>query len=112
MPRPRTNSRTEARLLGLFLVGLLLALLVAVFAIQNIAPVSIHLLFWAVPKVPLAVVLLIAILFGAALAAFLALVQRHQRQRRRPEQETALETAVDVPIMSDEVPPRDTETEL
>lgn len=54
-------------------LGLLIAILIAAFASVNSTPVSINLIFWQAPAVPLALVVLISVLVGVVLAALLGI---------------------------------------
>jgi uncharacterized integral membrane protein len=65
------------RLLGI----LVLLLLGGIWAVQNGSPVRIRVFLWAIPRVPLSVLLLVAALVGA-LAAFLALLPQLLRLTR------------------------------
>gem|GEM_PF-5352513 len=66
------------------IVILILALVVAVFAIDNARPVSVHFLFWSLPRMGLALVILASALLGAVLGVALGLSQvfRERRSRR------------------------------
>lgn len=63
---------------------LVFALLVAVFAVQNAAPVKIGLLFWHL-QVPLALVILGAAVAGAMLMALLSLFRDYRKRRIQRE---------------------------
>ena len=65
----------------LLVVGLLFALLVAIFAAQNATAVTIHFLFFTLGRLSIAVVILGSALLGALLVA--ALVGFRQLQARR-----------------------------
>lgn len=79
--------------MGYLVLGLLLAILVAVFAIQNAAPVEVHFLFWTLPKLGLAVVILAATLVGAALGSLLGIFRVIRERRRIHPLETAHDQA-------------------
>ena len=52
------------------IIGLIIAILVIVFTIQNQAPVTVSLFFWNIQDVPMSIAIFSALLLGA-LAAFL-----------------------------------------
>lgn len=54
------------------IVGLLFAILVAVFALQNNRPFAIRFLFWTFPRLSEALVIIGSVLLGAALGAVAA----------------------------------------
>lgn len=56
----------------LLIFTLLVALLVAIFAVQNAAPVAIN-LFWTVTEVPLVLVILGSVLAGAMIVFLIAI---------------------------------------
>lgn len=62
-------------------VSLVVALAVAVFAVENASPVEIKVLFWSLPKVGLAVVILISALLGAILGVVVGLGQLIRERR-------------------------------
>lgn len=47
------------------LIGMLLALVVAVFAVQNASPVDIRFLFWRFEEISLVIIILLASILGA-----------------------------------------------
>lgn len=57
------------------IVGLVLAILVAVFAVQNSHAVTIQAYFWSLPQVSLVLVILLSALVGVALGALLGASQ-------------------------------------
>lgn len=66
-----------------YIVGILVfALLISIFAVQNAAPVSIKLLFWTFPQIPL-----VFVVFGTALFGLVAgiLLGRHSRGPKSPD---------------------------
>lgn len=65
---------------------LVLALVVAVFAIDNAAPVTVHFLIWSLPRMGLALVILISALLGAMLGVAVGVSQLF-RERRTHRQE-------------------------
>jgi lipopolysaccharide assembly protein A len=80
--------------LGLVL-ALCLATLVALFAVQNAGPVTLHLGFWAV-ETSLVVVILVAAVAGAILASLLSLpgwIRDRRRLRQQGRELDALRTA-------------------
>ncbi|AEW04090.1 hypothetical protein Sulac_0553 [Sulfobacillus acidophilus DSM 10332] len=68
---PRRLQRMMAGLAGLILV--------VVVALQNRHPVQIHILFWALPHVPLVVVVLVSMLVGLLAGALGMWWDRHRR---------------------------------
>jgi lipopolysaccharide assembly protein A len=61
---------------GLWLVSLFFALVIALFAIQNTAPVPVNFLFWRVEGIAIAVLVLAATAFGALLTYLLGVARR------------------------------------
>lgn len=80
------------------IVILILALVVAVFAIDNATPVSVHFLVWSLPRMGLALVILISALLGAILGVAVGLSQLF-RERRTHRQEM-----VTVPVADQAAP--------
>lgn len=73
-----------ARFMGRHPLGVLQALafaLVAVIVLQNLDPMRIEVLFWSVPEVPKLVLILIAMLLGAALWEVLRRALRRRGKR-------------------------------
>lgn len=62
---------------------LILALVVAVFAIDNATPVSVHFLIWSLPRMGLALVILVSALLGAILGVAVGLSQLFRERRSR-----------------------------
>lgn len=86
----------------LLIFTLLVALLVAIFAVQNAAPVAINLL-WTVTEVPLVLVILGSVLAGAIIV-FLIATWREFRLKRKAR--TLPETKLDVhPELESEIKP-------
>ena len=65
----------------LLIVTLVVALLVAIFAVQNAAPVAIQ-FFWMVAEVPLVLVILGSV-FAGAIIVFLMAIWREYRLKRK-----------------------------
>lgn len=65
-----------------FLLGLLFALCIALFAVQNAAPVDVHFLFWSFPRISLSLVILGAVAAGALVAMLLGLGRQYRAGRR------------------------------
>lgn len=64
-------------------VGMLvLALLVAIFAVQNAHGVPVHFLFWVAPKVSLSLLIILAALLGAVVGAIGGMIDARRRSRR------------------------------
>jgi uncharacterized integral membrane protein len=72
------------------IVALLLAILVAIFAVQNAQEVNIRFLLWTFQS-SLVVVILISLGMGALLAALISLPQTLKARRRFRESERRLE---------------------
>ena len=88
------------------ILSLILAIAVAVFAIQNAGPVTLRFGFWSV-ETSLVVVILVATAAGAALASLLGLpgwIRNRRRLRLQARELEALRTAQTAP--PPEVPPR------
>jgi|GEM_PF-1103024 uncharacterized integral membrane protein len=62
--------------------GLLFALVVAIFTVQNVAPVDIDFLFWELKGVSLSLVVLGSVFAGAGIALVLGLTRQFQLSRR------------------------------
>ena len=73
------------------IIGLIFAILVAVFALQNDRPFAIHVLFWQFPRVSEALVIIGSVLLGVILGAVLA-----WRERLRSQQQSTA-SGVDTP---------------
>ncbi|KUK40957.1 MAG: hypothetical protein XD69_0998 [Clostridia bacterium 62_21] len=71
-----------------FLLGLLFALCIALFAVQNATPVDIRFLAWSFPSISLSLVILGAVAAGAV-ATMLLGVGRQYRAGRRIRELTA-----------------------
>ncbi len=71
----------EGSLLAYLALGLLFALLVAIFAVQNAAAVKITFLLWSA-QVPLALVIVGSVVVGAAVMALLSLAREYRLRRR------------------------------
>lgn len=64
-------------------VGILvLALFVAIFAVQNAHPVPVHFLFWVAPKVSLSLLIILAALVGAVVGAVGGMIDGRRRSQR------------------------------
>lgn len=63
------------------ILTLVLALIVAVFAIDNSLPVRVHFLAWSLPQVGLALVILLSALLGAVLGVTVGLWQLFRERR-------------------------------
>lgn len=66
----------------LLIITLVFALLVAIFAIQNAAPVAIQLL-WTVAEVPLVLVILGSVFAGALIVFLIALRREYTLKRKK-----------------------------
>jgi len=89
--------------------SLLLAVLVAVFAVQNAGPVTLRFGIWSV-ETSLVVVILVAAVVGAAMASLLGLpgwIRDRRRLRAQARELEALRTAhPPMPPLPPESPPR------
>lgn len=65
----------------LLILTLLFALLVAIFAVQNAAPVSIN-LFWITTQVPLVLVILGSVLAGAVIVVLIAMWRKIRPKKK------------------------------
>lgn len=65
-----------------YLLAVLCALAVAVFALQNATPVRVSFLAWETKEAPLAAVILISAAAGAALVSLIGFVQRWKLRSR------------------------------
>jgi uncharacterized integral membrane protein len=70
------------------ILGLVLVILVVVVALQNRRPVHIHVLWWTLPHVPLAIVVLAAILVGVILGLAATVWGALKLRRRQPSEPT------------------------
>ncbi|MCY0881387.1 MAG: LapA family protein [Firmicutes bacterium] len=102
--------------MGRLIIFLITAVLIAVFAVQNSTPVHISILFWTLPKVSQALIILSSVLLGAILAYILTwrLHAQHIKAHftaEKPEEDekSALQTSSSSPSSedsdSDEQPP-------
>lgn len=66
------------------IVILLFALLVGIFALQNKDPLTIHFLFWTVPRISESLVIIGGVLLGAVLGALLVLREQFRRRKDGP----------------------------
>ncbi len=57
-------------MLGVLIFLLIIAILAVVFTLQNSTEITVHLFFWEIANVPLALVLLVCMLIGIIAAAF------------------------------------------
>ena len=67
-----------------FIVGLVIAILIAIFALQNSSLLRIHALFWTFPRISESLVILGSVLFGAILGAIFAFRERRSLRRKQP----------------------------
>jgi uncharacterized integral membrane protein len=65
-----------------FLFGLLFALGIALFAVQNATPVDIRFLFWSFPRISLSLVILGAVAAGAVVTMLLGVGRQYRSSRR------------------------------
>ncbi|PSR22531.1 MAG: hypothetical protein C7B45_06275 [Sulfobacillus acidophilus] len=96
--------------LGRLLVGLVLVIVVVIIAFQNRRPVHIRVLWWTLPHVALALVVLVSILIGVLLgmaAIAWAMLQRHRT--RSPDEAQVIDesplAAASSPTTSDHATP-------
>ncbi len=91
------------------IISLTLAILVAIFAVQNASPVSLRFGIWSV-ETSLVVVILVAAVVGAAMASLLRLpgwIRDRRRLRSQARELEALRTAhPSMPPLPPESPPR------
>ncbi|NMP22712.1 LapA family protein [Sulfobacillus harzensis] len=64
------------------ILGLVFAILVAIFALQNNRPFAIRFLFWQFPRISEALVIIASVLLGVILGAILAWRERLRRQNQ------------------------------
>jgi len=86
----------------LLIFTLLVALLVAIFAVQNAAPVAIN-LFWIVAEVPLVLVILGSVLSGAIIV-FLIAIWREFRIKRKVKAKPEIKAEVNPEVKPDAKP--------
>lgn len=92
------------RALWRLISGLILLILVVVIAFQNRRPIHIYVLWWILPHVPLAVVVLLAILVGTVLGMFAAVWGILQKRRRTSRPTVPDTSAENLPDRGDTVP--------
>ncbi|MCL6563850.1 MAG: lipopolysaccharide assembly protein LapA domain-containing protein [Firmicutes bacterium] len=80
--------------------ALLWALLVAIFAVQNSNPVPISFLFWRVPSISEALIILLSVLLGAVLASAVHFMTR-RRRRKDPEEPPKSTPSLPAPTASE-----------
>ncbi len=64
------------------ILGLVFAILVAIFALENNHPLAIRFLFWRFPRISEALVIIASVLLGVILGAILAWRERIKRQNQ------------------------------
>lgn len=62
--------------------GLLFAFVVAIFTVQNVAPVDVDFLFWQLREVSLSLVVMGSVFAGALIALVLGLARQYRMARR------------------------------
>src|SRR3954470_7351083 len=72
-PGTLTTADREARMQLAWIAALVLAILVAAFALQNTTPVTISFLFWGVDRAALALVILASVGIGALITLLIGL---------------------------------------
>ncbi|WP_171822665.1 lipopolysaccharide assembly protein LapA domain-containing protein [Sulfobacillus thermosulfidooxidans] len=72
----------ESRGLRKVIVWLFGAVIIAILALQNQHPVSLHVFFWQLPHISLALVVLLSLLLGASIGAGGMLWDRYKSQNR------------------------------
>ncbi|SMC05925.1 Protein of unknown function [Sulfobacillus thermosulfidooxidans DSM 9293] len=72
----------ESRGLRKVIVWLFGAVLIAILALQNQHPVSLHVFFWQLPHISLALVVLLSLLLGASIGAGGMLWDRYKSTNR------------------------------
>jgi uncharacterized integral membrane protein len=72
---------------------LVIALLIAVFAVENAHPVPVRLLFWTAPRLSLSLIILLAALVGAVVGVIGGAWDQHRR-RSRPQGRPGTESFV------------------
>ncbi len=108
---PEELAFLEERLMGqaALIISLILAILVAIFAVQNASPVSLRFGIWSV-ETSLVLVILVAAVVGAATASLLRLpgwIRDRRRLRAQARELEALRTALpSMPPLPPESPPR------
>lgn len=76
-------------MLAFIITGLLIAVLVAVFAAQNSSPVDISLLFWELKKIPLFIIFIGAFAAGAFFAFLISVAREIKSAVRLREMNAA-----------------------
>lgn len=74
------ERRGEEKMANL-IIAIIIVLIVAVFSVQNAAPVSISFLFWQFQS-SLAIIIFLCVVSGIAIGSVLTLLIRVRRQRR------------------------------
>ncbi|WP_158026907.1 lipopolysaccharide assembly protein LapA domain-containing protein [Sulfobacillus thermosulfidooxidans] len=72
----------ESRGLRKVIVWLFGAVIIAILALQNQHPVSLHVFFWQLPHISLALVVLLSLLLGASIGAGGMLWDRYKSKNR------------------------------
>lgn len=88
----------------LYVLIALIGAAVAVFALQNLDPVVIRFIGWRVEGLPLAVIILLALLAGLAFASLVGVIQQFKLRRQIRDLEARLRRAE-----ADAAPPPGTE---
>jgi uncharacterized integral membrane protein len=69
------------------ILGLVFAILIVIFAIQNTATTSINFLFYSISGISVALVLLISVLIGVICTGFVAVVEQKRHLKKIAELE-------------------------
>ena len=80
-----------------FLLIVVFALAVALFALQNAAPVRVSFLVWESKEAPLAAVILISVAAGVVLVSLIGFVQRWKLRTRIRQLESQLRSGEPIP---------------
>lgn len=74
--------------MGIVVPALIIVLIVAIFSVQNSAPVAVNFLFWRF-QASLAIVIFFSVIAGAMIGVFVSLVATMKRRRKSAKSATS-----------------------
>lgn len=69
------------------ILGLLLAIFVTTFALVNAQITSVNLIFWQIPEISLALIILISVLIGVIFTGIVSVIEQSRLQKKIKELE-------------------------
>lgn len=74
--------------MGIVVLALIIVLIVAIFSVQNSAPVAVNFLFWRF-QASLAIVIFFSVIAGAVIGVILSLAAKMKRRRKSAKSATS-----------------------